>query len=149
MSCHERTYIMYQVNRYGNNRPQQQEKNTRKASRFIENTGMVTKILSNGYLPIRHDSLPTPFASFEVETDAGKRYVLQVRGRQAMELDIKVGYRIDYDGRYIFPKEGKGGFFLASYVDVVSNQVDPYFTRLLAAKAFLAQQAIEGTEEVK
>jgi hypothetical protein len=126
------------------NRPQQQNY-TKKTSRFIRNQAVVTKLLSKGYLPIQHNSLPIPFRSFEVETNAGKRYVLQVRGRQAMQLEFEVGYTVDYDGKFIFGREingeWHGGFFLASSIEVLSKEIDPYIIRLQ-----IAQEAITRAE---
>src|SRR5271170_7407185 len=98
-------------------RQQSQQKWAPKASRFIRNTGVVIELLSNGYLPIRHNSLPTPFKSFVVETPAGKRYVVQVRGQQAFDV-IGLGNQVDYDGRFIFGNDQHGGYFLASLVKV-------------------------------
>lgn len=133
-----------------NSRPQQQNY-TKKASRFITNEAVVTKILSGGYLPIQHNSLPVPFASFEVETGAGKRYLVQVRGRQAMALDIKVGFTIKYEGKFIFGREiageWHGGYFLASYVKVTSNVVDPYVLRLQIAQEAITRENEEKTAQ--
>lgn len=122
---------------------QPQQKFQRKATRFIRNVGVVTQVLSNGYLPIRHNSLPVPFKSFEVETDAGKRYVIQVRGRQAFELDIKLGVTVEYEGRFIFATAGHGGYFLASDCEVTNADFDSYVSTLVDAKAELVRLAAE------
>lgn len=123
-------------------RQPQQRQVSKKASRFIRNTGVITKVLTRGYLPIRHDSLPTPFVSFEVETEAGKRYVVQVRGMQAAKLTVEAGLQVNYDGRYIFPVAGeKGGFFLASFCETsVNRDLAAYVAGLQAVKAQQEQQ---------
>src|SRR5208282_1803580 len=104
---------------------QSQNRPARKASRFIRNTALVTKLTGSGLLPIRHDSLPTPFVSFEVETSAGKRYLVQARGRQTLGLkDLRVGQEVSYEGKMIFPRvvgdAFRGGYFLASSVKVTN-----------------------------
>src|SRR5271168_1256345 len=116
----------------------QQNRPARKASRFIRNIGLVTKLTGSGFLPIRHGSLPVPFASFEVETSAGKRYLVQARGRQVSELEgLAVGQEVGYEGKFIFPKmvgdNFKGGYFLASSVEITNLEIDPYITSLIAA----------------
>jgi|SRR5208282_2501949 len=117
----------------------------KKASRFISNSGVVTAVLTQGYLPIRHDSLPVPFKSFEVETIAGKRYIVQIRGLQAFRLNVSVGQAVDYDGRYIFPQPGKGGFMLASWVKT-SNDKDllEYVKVLSEAKVIIERSQAEA-----
>ena len=141
---------MSQSNRfYSNNRQQQGNK---KATRYIENTGVITKVLNEGYLPIQHNSLPVPFKSFEVETGAGKRYVVQIRGRQAFNNDFKLGFTIQYGGVFIFGREIQGawhgGYFLASEVRVTKKEVDSYVKTLLVAQARMEaeQQAQEQPE---
>jgi hypothetical protein len=120
---------------------QSKQQNSPTVTRYVKNVGVVTKMLASGYLPIRHNSLPKPFVSFEIETDAGVRYVLQVQGRQAVSLvnvRVEVGMSLAYEGR--FHKEcfiqGKwhGAYFLASQCELVSHELDPYVLRLLAAK---------------
>jgi|SRR5208282_5216498 len=132
--------------------PKQQQ--MKKASRFIRNTGVVIETLSTGYLPIRHNSLPVPFKSFVVETPAGKRYVVQVRGRQAWELKLNVGNTVNYDGRFLFATyatqgdSGRGGYFLASFVERISDKCDEYVASLVEAKRSLeVEQARQQMEE--
>lgn len=115
----------------------------KKATSYKTNVATVTKLLSNGYLPIRHDSLPVPFVSFEVETNAGKHYVMQVRGRQAASLgELKIGFTVEYGGVYVFPNTDRGGYFLASQCKVTSKVVDEYTqAQINAREAILAEQA--------
>lgn len=127
----------------------------KKATSYKTNVATVTKLLSNGYLSIRHDSLPVPFVSFEVETNAGKHYVLQVRGRMAASLgEVKVGYTVEYGGVFVFPRtigeEWHGGFFLASNCKVTSREVDAYTeAQIRARECMLAKAAAErGTEDI-
>jgi hypothetical protein len=119
----------------------------RKASRFIRNTAVITKLLGNGWLPIRHDSLPVPFVSCEVETDAGKRYVLQIKGRTATDIKLEVAHTIEYDGHFVFPRviggQWHGGYFTASYARIVNTTPDEYVLSLVAAK-----KEIEGVEQI-
>ena len=118
----EKSSVMQRLMSRTNNR---QSTYQRKASRFIRNTAVITKVLSGGWLPIRHDSLPVPFVSCEVETDAGKRYVLQIKGRTATEIKLEVAHTIEYDGHFIFPRTVNGtfhgGYFTASYAKIIST----------------------------
>jgi|SRR5271170_2941325 len=121
-------------------RQQSQQKSAPKASRFIRNTGVVIELLSNGYLPIRHNSLPTPFKSFVVETPAGKRYVVQIRGQQAFELKLGLGNQVDYDGRFVFGNDSHGGYFLATFAKVVNTEMSEYVKTLIEAKRIIEQE---------
>lgn len=124
---------------------QSQSRPARKASRFIRNTALVTKLTGSGMLPIRHDSLPTPFVSFEVETSAGKRYLVQARGRQTLALkSLQVGQEVSYEGKMIFPRvvgdSLRGGYFLASSVEVTNTEISPYITGLINAQTEQSEQ---------
>jgi hypothetical protein len=119
-----------------------------RVTRFIKNVATIVDVLAEGFLPLRHDTLPVPFRSFAVETDAGKQYIVRVRGREAHSLgEVKVGYTLAYAGNYFKPRfvgdSWKGGFFEATSCEVIASEVDEYTKMQMAEKARIIASGIE------
>jgi len=124
-------------NRFRSNSNQSQSQ--RKASRFIRNEALVVSVGTSGLLAPRFEGgLALPYASIGVETQGGKRYILQVRGREATNLDgVQPGMTVKYAGNFIFYKQVgdalRGGYFLASRIEITNRTINPYVTGLVAA----------------
>ena len=135
------------LNRYTNQTRSSNQSTFNRVTRFIRNTGVVTKLLDHGYAPGAHDSLPKPFVSIEVETEAGKRYIVRLEGVQAMELNVVVGITVYYEGRFFGPYKDSdnnwhGGFFHASTVEVEDKgAISDYVKHLMAVKVRMDQEA--------
>lgn len=132
---------MTQLNRYSSrsNSNNQQSFRRRWTSPFRETGGTVIAVLDRGYLPQAHNDLPKPYCSFKVESDTGKRSIVRLEGRQALDFAAEVGQYLSFGGvfkskcvdRYGF----HGEFWSASYAKVESDAADAaYVAHLTAVK---------------
>ena len=126
----------------------QSQFNRRWTSKFRSQTGVVIAVLDRGYLPQGHNDLPKPFASFKVETNEGKRYIVRIEGRQATELHVELGYTLYYEGvfkgRYVDNKgQYHGEYWSATFVEVDETKMDPYVAGLIEAKFQMDRDAAE------
>ena len=129
----------------------------RETSGLITENAHVIQVLSKAYLPMRHGNPPEPMTSYAVETSEGRRYVIQIRGRQT-QIDIQFGYQLQYTGELVSPRVvngvQKGQYFEVRSIQVTNKVVDPYLLGLekerlrMVAEDAANTQGPKETEEV-
>lgn len=139
---------MTQLNRYASRSNSNNQKSFRRrwTSPFRETGGTVIAVLDRGYLPQNHNDLPKPFCSFKVESDTGKRSIVRLEGRQAIDFTAEVGQYLSFGGvfkskcvdRYGF----HGEYWSASFAKVESDTEDAaYVAHLTAVKLRMDKEA--------
>ena len=138
---------MTRLNRYSNQSSNQgQSIRKRWTSQFKRQSGVVIAVLEHGYLPQNHNDLPKPFMSFKVETETGKRYIVRLEGRQALDFQIEVGQTAYYEGvfkgRYV-DRQGQyhGEYWSATFAEVDEKEINPYVGHLMAVKLRMDKEA--------
>ena|SRR5271157_4178181 len=144
---------MTQLNRYASrsNFNNKQSVSRRWTSNFKRQSGLIIAVLDHGYLPQGHNDLPKPFCSFKVETNTGKRYIVRLEGRQALEFTGEVGQLMYYEGVFkgrFVDKTGKyhGEYWSATFAEIDNKEIDEYVAHLTAVKMRMDKESQDAAD---